>query len=63
MEKLKKYMIANDLDGKGLADQIGVHPSTISRLLKKGQKPTLDLAFHIQAATKGKVKASDWVSK
>lgn len=63
MEKLKKYMLANKLNGKQLAAQIKVDPSTISRFLKGTQKPTLDLAFHIQDATNGKVKATDWLSK
>lgn len=63
MKKLKQYMDVFGLNGRKMAEIAGVHPSTISRILKKTMKPDLDLAFKIQHATNGFVPVTCWLDK
>lgn len=63
MKRLKQYMEVARLNGQEMAEIIGVHPSTISRILKKKLTPDLDLAFKIQHATDGYVPVTYWLDK
>lgn len=49
-----------DENPRGQSD-IGVAPSTITRILKGERSPGLDLMAKIKAGTRGRVKAEDWL--
>lgn len=62
MEKLRKYLDKNGIQQKDFADALGVHPSTVTRLLDGSIcDPKVSLAIEIQKVTKGAVKCADWV--
>ena len=58
--KLETYLQSKDLKPTTFAAEIGVYPSTITRVLRGERFPSLDLGMKIDRATKGKVKPQDW---
>lgn len=66
MSILQTYLSNAGMTQREFAAKVGVDQSIISRLSKDvnkgGMTPSLDLAFRIQRATRGKVPASSWVA-
>lgn len=63
MEKLATYLASKGISQKQFAALVNIHPSVISRFLRGEAKPSLDTAFIIERATKGRVKAASWTSE
>lgn len=58
--KLETYLSQNDIKPSAFAAEIGVAPSTITRLIKGERSPRLDLIMLIRDKTGGKVTADDF---
>ena len=58
--KLDTYLSENKIRPTAFAVNIGVSPSTITRVLKGERSPGFDLVMKIKAATDGAVAADDW---
>ena len=52
---LDRYLWERDISAEKFAAQIGVSPSTISRMRHHGMKPSLTVAIKIERATNGEV--------
>lgn len=61
--KLETFLTERNKKPSVFAAELGVSPSTITRIIRGERSPGFDLVMRIQAATKGKVKPSDWVSE
>lgn len=62
MEKLRKYFDDNkDTTQKSIADKVGVSAMSLNHLLSGRTKPSLELAWKLEKATKRKVKMKDWL--
>jgi len=59
--KLETYLTERNKKPTVFAAEIGVSPSTITRIIKGERSPGFDLVMKIQAATKGRVKPADWM--
>lgn len=59
--KLDQYLSETQKKPSVFAAEIGVAPSTITRLLKGERSPRLDLISLIQRHTEGKVTANDFL--
>lgn len=59
---LSAYLTSKGISQKSFADMLSIDRSVVSRFLSGKVKPSLDTAFAIERATKGKVKAWAWVS-
>lgn len=58
--KLETYLSENQIKPTAFAAEIGVAPSTITRLLKGERSPRLDLIMLIKEKTGGQVTADDF---
>ncbi|MBN7759475.1 helix-turn-helix transcriptional regulator [Nitratireductor aquimarinus] len=58
--KLETYLSERDMKPSAFAVEIGVAPSTITRILRGERSPGLDLVMRILRATDGKVSVEDW---
>jgi transcriptional regulator with XRE-family HTH domain len=58
--KLETYLTQNQIKPSSFAAEIGVAPSTITRLLKGERSPRLDLIMLIKEKTGGLVTAEDF---
>jgi len=58
--KLETYLSERDIKPSAFAVEIGVAPSTITRILRGERSPGFDLVMRIQRATEGSVRAEDW---
>ncbi len=56
---LQEYMKLNGLKKCFFAQQIGIQPNSLSRILS-GYAPTLKMAIDIEKYTKGKISVYDW---
>ena len=63
MNKFAKWMIANDKKQRGVAAKLGIGTTHIHEILKKGQMPSLRLAYEIEKYTKGAVTLYDWIDE
>jgi transcriptional regulator with XRE-family HTH domain len=59
--KLEQYLSETNKKPSVFATEIGVAPSTITRLLKGERSPRLDLIALIQKGSEGKVTANDFL--
>jgi transcriptional regulator with XRE-family HTH domain len=59
--KLDQYLSETNKRPSAFAAEIGVAPSTITRLLKGERSPRLDLIALIQKGSDGKVTANDFL--
>jgi len=62
MMNLATYLEAHKKTQEAFAAEIGVKQATVSRL-KRGKRPSLELAAKIERATNGAVPASSWVEQ
>lgn len=56
---LREYIESSGLKHCFFAQEIGVQPNTLSRILN-GYTPTLKIAIDIEKYTKGKISVYDW---
>lgn len=61
--KLETYLSERDMKPSAFAAEIGVAPSTITRILRGERSPGLDLVMRILRATDGKVGVEDWYNE
>lgn len=61
--KLAQYLSQNEIKPSVFAAEIGVAPSTITRLIKGERSPRLDLIRLIREKTGGAVTADDFMSE
>jgi transcriptional regulator with XRE-family HTH domain len=59
--RLKSWLEAANVTQADFARRLGYDPSNMAKLLKKSIRPTLDMAFRIEAQTGGVIPASAWV--
>lgn len=53
----------NDKKQRGVADKIGISTSTLHDILRKGQLPSLKIAYEIEQYTRGSVTVYDWLDQ
>lgn len=63
MNKFAKWIDANDKKQRGVAEKLGISTSTLNDILRKGQMPKLELAYQIEAYTKGAITVYDWIDQ
>lgn len=63
MNKFAEWMQANDKKQRGTAEKLGISTSTLHDILRKGQMPSLKLAYEIEQYTKGAITVYDWVDQ
>lgn len=51
----------NDKKQRGVAEKLGISPSTLHDILRKGQMPSLRIAYEIEKYTKGAITLYDWI--
>lgn len=61
MKKLADWLRRNNIGDADFASRVGTDRTTISRIRRGKQRPSLDLAGRIAAATKGAITANDFV--
>lgn len=63
MNKFAEWMKNNDKKQRGVAEKLGISTSTLHDILRKGQMPSLMLAYEIEQYTKGAITVYDWVDE
>ncbi len=61
MEKMKLYLKEKKMTQKEFSKRHSISESVLSRSVAGKTIPTLKVALQIERATRGKVKARDWV--
>jgi len=61
MNKFSIWMKNNYAKQRGVAEKLGVSATTLHEILRKGQMPSLKLAYEIEKFTRGAVTIYDWV--
>lgn len=61
MNKFAEWMKNNDKKQRGVAEKIGISTSTLHDILRKGQMPSLKIAYEIEIYTKGVITIYDWL--
>jgi transcriptional regulator with XRE-family HTH domain len=61
LNKFAFWMKSNDKKQRGVAEKIGISTSTLHDILRKGQMPSLRLAYEIEKYTHGAVTVYDWI--
>ena len=59
--KLERYLRENEIKPSTFAAEIGVAPSTITRLIKGERSPRIDLILLIRDKTAGQVTIDDFI--
>jgi transcriptional regulator with XRE-family HTH domain len=62
MEKLATHLKAAGIKRNAFAKSVGISAPHLTHILTGIKRPSLDLAFRIEAETNGIVPASCWVS-
>ena len=63
MNKFAEWMQSNDKKQRGVAEKLGISTSTLHDILRKGQMPSLKLAYEIEKYTKGAITVYDWIDQ
>lgn len=63
VNKFAEWMNSNDKKQRGVAEKLGISTSTLHDILRKGQMPSLRLAYEIEKYTKGAITLYDWVDE
>ena len=63
MNKFAEWMKSNDKKQRGVAEKLSISTSTLHDILRKGQLPSLKLAYEIEKYTKGAVTVYDWIDE
>ena len=63
VNKFAEWMKSNDKKQRGVAEKLGISTSTLHDILRKGQMPSLKLAYEIEQYTKGAITVYDWIDQ
>lgn len=63
MNKFAEWMKCNDKKQRGVAEKLKISTSTLHDILRKGQMPSLRLAYDIEQYTKGSITVYDWIDQ
>lgn len=63
MNKFLLWIKDNDKKQRGVAEKLGISTSTLHDILRKGQLPSLKLAYEIEQYTKGAITLYDWIDE
>lgn len=63
MNKFAIWMRNNDKKQRGVAQKLEISTSTLHEILRKGQMPSLKLAYQIEQLTKGAITVYDWIDE
>ena len=63
LNKFADWVRNNDKKQRGVAEKLGISTSTLHDILRKGQMPSLKLAYQIENYTKGAITLYDWVDE
>lgn len=63
MNKFSEWMKNNDKKQRGVAEKIGVSTSTLHDILRKGQMPSIRIAYEIEKYTRGAITVYDWLDQ
>jgi transcriptional regulator with XRE-family HTH domain len=63
MSKFADWMESNDKKQRAVAQKLKISTSTLHDVLKKGQMPSLKLAYEIEKYTQGAVTVYDWLDE
>jgi len=63
VNKFAEWMKSNDKKQRGVAEKLSISTSTLHDILRKGQLPSLKLAYEIEKYTKGAVTVYDWIDE
>lgn len=61
MNKFANWIKVNDKKQRGVAEKLGISASTLHDVLRKGQMPSLKLAYEIEQYTRGVITVYDWI--
>ena len=61
MNKFAYWIKKNDKKQRGVAEKLKISTSTLHDIIRKGQMPSLRLAYEIEKYTKGDVTVYDWL--
>lgn len=62
MNKLAAYIAGTGSTRSSFAERIGISAPYLTQILNGDKRPSLDVAFRIEAATGGDVPACEWVT-
>lgn len=60
MNKFAEWIKNSEKKQKGVAQKLGISATTLHDILKKGQIPSLKVAYEIEKYTKGAITVYDW---
>ncbi len=63
MNKFAEWMKNNEKKQAAVADKLDISPSSLHDILKKGQMPSLKVAYKIEQYTKGSITVYDWLDQ
>ncbi len=63
MDKFADWVRSNDKKQRGVAQKLGISTSTLHEILRKGQMPSLKVAYEIEKYTKGAITLYDWIDE
>lgn len=63
MNKFSAWIAQNDKKQRGVAEKLGISTSSLHDILRKGQTPSLKVAFEIEKYTKGAITMYDWLDE
>ena len=61
MNKFAEWIKNNDKKQRGVAEKLDISTSSLHDILRKGQMPSLKVAYEIEKYTKGAVTVYDWL--
>lgn len=61
--KFADWIKNNEKKHRGVAEKLSISTSTLHDILKKGQMPSLRVAYEIEKYTKGDITIYDWVDQ
>lgn len=63
MNKFSEWIKNSDKKQTGVAQKLNISASTLHDILKKGQIPSLRVAYEIENYTRGAITVYDWVDE
>jgi DNA-binding XRE family transcriptional regulator len=61
VNKFAEWVKNNDKKQRGVAEKLGISTSTLHDILRKGQLPSLKVAYEIEVYTHGAITVYDWL--
>lgn len=60
VNKFAEWLKENDKRQRGVAEKLGISTSSLHDIIRKGQLPSLKVAYEIEKYTKGAITMYDW---